>query len=215
MNDHSREVTAADIAEILQGLDKAAWRLGYSRDDVLDVNHISAATGIAHPRVGELLDGAEPQQPPRENKARETFYRQMVSQRLDQLRQEGESYRRLGNEIDLSHSLVANLVKGARSVLVEYSNPLEEHYGVAHGFLSRLEGQALAEHLIKVKDGLLAGALLEGFHELGGGKAAALRYTGTESLSMEDLVTALDDLMARKRVQDRRSAPTTGSEERD
>ncbi|MDO0933569.1 hypothetical protein QQY66_18470 [Streptomyces sp. DG2A-72] len=207
MNDRSREVTAADIAQLLRGIEKAAQRVGYSLDQVLDVTAITTATGVGPDRVRALLGGAEPQQPPRESKARVEFYRQMVSQRLDLLRKrradssspEGDSYRRIAEELGLAHTLIGFLVKGQRSAREEYSRPLERFYGVEHGFLSKLEGEALADELEKIKTALLASALRQGFLALGG-EQAALRHSGGEPVTMEDLVAALDDLMARKGI---------------
>ncbi|MCF3128933.1 hypothetical protein [Streptomyces olivochromogenes] len=209
MTDLPREVTAADIAKLLNSVDRAAWRVGYdSRDSVLDADEISVATGIASARVGELLDGAEPEQPPRGHDAREAYYRRLVGRRLNLLRSraeeagEAQSYRRIGDEVDLSHTLVGHLVNGTRSAKVDYSSPLEERYGVPHGFLSKPEGSALAEHLTKIKDGLLAGALHRGIRMLGG-QRAALRHTGDAPPTMETLLEALDDLMAaRTDIQD-------------
>ncbi|MFF5566180.1 hypothetical protein ACFY7Z_06400 [Streptomyces sp. NPDC012623] len=204
-----REVTAAGIAQLLRDIDAAAWRLGYEgRDSVLDVPDIARNTGIGPVRVRELLDGAEPERPPRENKAREAFYRRLVSQRLDVLRRrdtgspDGESYREIGDEVDLSHSLIGHLVTGKRSSRPEYSSPLETRYGVAHGFLSRPEGDALADHLGKIKEGLHAGAVLEGLRVLGG-EQVSLRSAGDGAPSLEGLVEIVDALVARKRILDR------------
>lgn len=204
-----REVTAADIAQLLRDVDAAAWRLGYEgRGPVLDVSDIARKTGIGPGRVRELLDGAEPEPPPRENKAREAFYRRLVSQRLDALRRrnpdspDGESYREIGDEVDLSHSLIGHLVNGKRSSRPEYSSPLETRYGVPHGFLSRPEGDALADHLLKVKEGLHAGAVLEGLRALGG-EQVSLRRTDDGTPSLEGLVEVVDALVARKRILDR------------
>ncbi|NGO40631.1 hypothetical protein [Streptomyces ureilyticus] len=203
MNDSFGEVTAADIAQLLRDIDKAAWRLGYARDEVLDLKEVSRAAGIKPDRVRELLDGDEPQQPPRTKKEREAFYRQLVGQRLDLLRS-GDSYRTIGDEVDLTHSLIGDLVNGERSARPEYSHPLETRYEVDHGFLSKPEGRALADHLAKVKEGLLAGALLEGLQELGGGQQVALRHAGKEPPTMEELVEAMDALVARTAIQRRR-----------
>ncbi|MFE3738001.1 hypothetical protein ACFXP3_17360 [Streptomyces sp. NPDC059096] len=204
-----REVTAAEIAQLLRDVDAAARRLGYDgRGSVLDVPDIARRTGIGPARVQELLDGAEPEPPPRENKAREAFYRRLVSRRLDMLRRsnpdspDGESYREIGDEVDLSHSLIGHLVNGKRSARPEYSSPLETRYGVAHGFLSRPEGDALTEHLVRVKEGLHAGAVLEGLRVLGG-EQVSLRRTDDDTPSLEGLVAVVDALVARKRILDR------------
>lgn len=130
MNDRPSEVTAADIAQLLREIDKAALRLDKHRDEVLDIEEISAATGIRPGRVRELLAGAEPEQEPRVRELREEFYRRLVSQRLDDLRKKGnpasptgDSYRAIGSEVNLTHTLVEFLVKGRRSARPEYSSP--------------------------------------------------------------------------------------------
>ncbi|MFD4412488.1 hypothetical protein [Streptomyces sp. NPDC058475] len=206
MNDLPREVTAADIAQLRREITKAAWRLGYELDAVVPLDEVSAASGIGPDRVRELFDGAEPQQPPRTKKEREAYYRQLVGQRLDFLRsRNGDSYRTIGNAVDLTHTLIGDLVNGDRSARPEYSHPLEDHYGVDPGFLSKPEGRALADHLAKVRDGLLAGALLEGIQALGG-EAVALRDTGTEPPSLSALLEVVDGLVARTRIQQRRGA---------
>lgn len=205
MNDlpTSHEVTAADIAQLVRGVEAVAFRLGVELDEILDADHISAQVGIEADRVRELLDGAEPQHPPRDSRERETFYRDMVSQRLGLLRaRRPDSYRQIGHEVNLTHSLVEFLVKGKRSARVEYSSPLEEHYGVEHGYLSKHEGAALADHLKKTMDGLRAAAVYEGLQTLGG-KQVALRHTGDGAPSLEDLVTVVDTLVARMRIQQR------------
>jgi hypothetical protein len=196
-------VTAADIAMLVRGVEVAAFRLGVELDEVLDAEHISAQVGIAANRVRELLDGAEPQHPPRDALAREAFYREMVSGRLGLLRaRRPDSYRQIGHEVNLTHTVVEFLVKGKRSARVEFSSPLEEHYGVEHGYLSKPEGVALADHLKKIVDGLRAAAVYEGLQALGG-KQVALRHTVDGTPSMEDLMAAVDALVARKRIQQR------------
>ncbi|MFC9424784.1 hypothetical protein [Streptomyces sp. NPDC056987] len=211
-----REVTAAGIAQLLRDVDAAARRLGYEgRGDVLDVPDIARQTGIGPGRVRELLDGAEPERPPRENKAREAFYRRLMSRRLDMLRRrnpdfpDGESYREIGDDVDLSHSLIGHLVNGKRSSRPEYSSPLEARYGVTHGFLTRPEGDALTGHLVKVKEGLHAGAVLEGLRVLGGEQASP-RRTDEGAPSLEGLVAVVDALVARKRILDRREPKGPG-----
>lgn len=71
-----------------------------------------------------------------------------------------------------------------------------------HGFLSRPEGDALADHLLKVKEGLHAGAVLEGLRALGG-EQVSLRRTDDGTPSLEGLVEVVDALVARKRILDR------------
>ncbi|MEU2462040.1 hypothetical protein ABZ604_31225 [Streptomyces sp. NPDC012473] len=196
MTDLPREVTAVEIAQLLASIDSAAERVGYGRGDVLDVADISAATGIGPDRVRELLDGAEPEQPPQAKKPREDYYRQLVMQRLESLRG-GASYRTIGNAVDLSHAMIGNLVNGTRSTQVDYSGALERLYGVPHGFLSRPEGIALADQLTKIKDGLIAAALRERLLALGG-ERAALRHSGDEPPSLETLLDTLDEVMAKR-----------------
>ncbi|MGW5042130.1 hypothetical protein ACWEQK_28635 [Streptomyces parvulus] len=197
MTEPLREVTAADIAELLRRIDEAAERVGYGRADVLDAEELSRATGIAAERLRELLDGAEPEWPPREKRARESYYRQLVMQRLDRLRTPEQSYRKIGEAVDLSHAMIGNLVNGTRSAQVDYSGPLEELYGVPHGFLSKPEGLALAEQLTRVKDGLVAAALRDRLLTLGG-ERAALRHAGNQAPSLETLLDTLDGLLARR-----------------
>ncbi|WP_309049329.1 hypothetical protein [Streptomyces sp.] len=197
MTELPREVTAADIAQLLQRIDEAAERIGYGRADVLDIEDISTATGITPERVRELLDGAEPEVPPRAKKERESYYRQLLKQRLNRLRA-GQSYRKIGDAVDLSHAMIGNLVNGTRSAQVDYSSPLEELYGVGHGFLSKPEGLALAEQLTKIKDGLIAAALHDRLLTLGG-ERAALRHSGDQAPSLETLLDTLDDLMSQSR----------------
>ncbi|MFE9966439.1 hypothetical protein [Streptomyces sp. NPDC005525] len=220
MTDLPREVTAEYIAQLLHEIDKAAQRLGYQgRRDVLEIEAISQATGIEPRRVYELLGGAEPQLPPRGSKARETFYRKMVGQRLDMLRKRaadpaspnGDSYRDIGSEVDLSYTLVGHLVNGERSARVEYSSPLEEHYEVDHGFLSKPEGTALAERLAKLRDGLKAGAVYKGLQTLGG-EQAALRHTGEEVPSLDTLLDVVDALVAEHRSRQRKDASPAGQD---
>ncbi|MFC8021036.1 hypothetical protein [[Kitasatospora] papulosa] len=211
MNDLPREATAADIASLLTRIDEAAQRVGYkSRDEVLDIVDISLSTGIRMDRLRELLSGAEPEQPPREKTDREEYYRQLVSQRLDDLRKRGadpkapsgDTLRDIGSEVGLSYALIGHLVNGKRSARVDYSSPLEELYGVSHGYLSKPEGLALVERLAAIKDGLIAGALHRGLRVLGG-RRAALRHVGPEVPSLETLLNALDDLMESHAASDR------------
>lgn len=86
MTDLPCEVTAAEFAQLLASIDGAAQRVGYGRTDVLDVGEISTATTVEPGRVRELLDGAEPEHPPRAKKPREEYYRQLVMKRLNLLR---------------------------------------------------------------------------------------------------------------------------------
>ncbi|GHI97997.1 helix-turn-helix domain-containing protein [Streptomyces olivaceus] len=197
MTELPREVTAAEIAQLLQRIDGAAERVGFARADVLDVEDISNATGIEPERVRELLSGSEPVQPPREKRARESYYRHLVMQRLDRLRA-GQSYRKIGDAVGLSHAMIGNLVNGTRSAQVDYSSPLEELYGVDHGFLSKPEGLALAQHLAKVKEGLIAAALHDKMLTLGA-ERVALRHTDNQPPSLETLLDTLDSLVAQKR----------------
>jgi hypothetical protein len=201
VTDLPREVTAAHIAQLLKAVDDAAKRAGYEgRGDVLDLADLSEKTGIRQGRVLELLTGADPEQPPKTGKEREAYYRRVVGQRLEMLRtrkaDSDQRLRTIGEEIDLSHTLVGHLVNGTRSTRVEYSSPLEERYDVPHGWLSKPEGQALAECLTKLKNGLLAGAMYTTLKALGG-QEAALRYTGSEPLTMELLLGVAEELEAR------------------
>ncbi len=219
VNDPSREVTAAEIADLLAQVDQGAWRLGLSRDDVLDVQDISAATGIEPDRVRELLQGAEPQQPPRDSEARTVFFRSLLAQRLAFVRNrlpktspKDDSLRAIGSETDLSYTQVDHLIKGRRSARVEHITSLERHYRLEHGFLSKPEGEALADRLRKiVNEGLPAAAVIEGLRELGAGQVA-LRSTGSDMPpSIKDLVPVIDALVARTRAQQRRNRPDDGA----
>ncbi|MEU3855066.1 hypothetical protein [Streptomyces sp. NPDC029554] len=208
------KVTAADIAQLVDAIDRAAFRLGYDgAAEVLRVEELSADTGIEPERVRQLLEGAEPEQPPTGNKngEREAFYRQLVGRRLTFLRkradptsEHGESLRPIGDDVDLSHALIARLSSGERSARVEYSSPLEERYGVPHGFLSKPEGPALADRLSKFSDALWASVLREEMMAWGG-KEMALRQVGEERPpTYEELVGVMDLISARKRIQQRR-----------
>jgi transcriptional regulator with XRE-family HTH domain len=213
-----REVSAADIASLVDAIGRAAFRLGYDTSEVLDIEEISEATGIEPQRVRELLvDGVEPQQPPSGSEAREDYYRRLVGQRLDLLRRRRrkataptkETYRQIAEEVDLSHTLISHLLSGKRSARVDYSSPLETRYGVPHGFLSKPEGLALADRLKAIKDGLLAGVLHESIYTLGG-KQMAMRQSGEAPPSLEDLVEAMDALIARTRIQERKRTEAPG-----
>lgn len=206
------EVNAAKIAALVAAIDQAAFRLGYSGTEVLDVEELSVDTGLAPERVRQLLEGAEPEQPPTGSKdEREAFYRKLVGQRLSFLRkradpssEHGEALRVIGDEVGLSHALVSRLAKGTRSARVDYSSPLEARYQVPHGFLSQPEGPALADRLEKIKDGLWASVLREEIAEFGG-KQMALRQTGGQPPSLEELVSIMDAVKARQRIQNRRA----------
>ncbi|MGN9819731.1 hypothetical protein ACTMUQ_30885 [Streptomyces sp. SD11] len=243
MNDFSTggfgEVTAADIAQLLYAIDRAAFRLGFEREEFLDVRTVSAQTGIWPNRVRELLGddeqpGAEPQQPPRTRKERETFYRQLVGRRLDLLRKRhaldctgpdvtdddlvsskhDSSYRTIGDELDLTHSLVADLANGEVSTRPEYSHPLEERYRVEHGYLSKTEGRALADYLTAQKNGLLAGAVAAGMETLGG-KQVAFRRMGNRPPTLEELLETVDALVARTTLQRQRKQAASDDAGRD
>ncbi|MEU3984622.1 hypothetical protein AB0F77_31950 [Streptomyces sp. NPDC026672] len=183
---------------------------------MLDVEHIRQQTGIPPHRIRALLRGAEPVQPPREREPREFYYRDLVSERLDYLRQRAlapadasggrkfvttpqpGSYRQIGSEVDLTHTLIEYLVKGKRSARVEYSSPLEQYYEVEHGYLSRPEGPALADYLKSQINGLYAGVLHSSIEFLRGGQMA-LRHTGEEPPSLRDMVTIMDALVDAER----------------
>lgn len=204
-----REVTNADIAGLLESIDKAAKRVGYAgRGDVLSLDELSRDTGIPQGRLLELLTGAEPEQPPRGAKEREAYYRRLVGQRLSFLRKRarpnaphGEATRDIGDELQVSNQLIAHLSNGTRSSKEEYGRALEARYGVEHGFLSKPEGLALAERLVKIRDGLVAGALHQQIMALGG-ERAALRHTGEEPPTLETLLEIMDAVIAQRQAAD-------------
>jgi hypothetical protein len=211
---NAREVTAADIARLLRELGEAAKSVGKSLDEVLDIEHICQETGIPQERVHELLSGEEPRQPPRDATEREAFYRELGSGRLQYLRELAKktheaddkpsstspqpgSLRTIGSIVGLSKQVVDNLVKGKRSFREEYSRPLEEYYGVDHGYLSKPEGPALADYLKKQINGVYAGAMHRRIAELNGGQVA-FRSMG-ETPSMREMVKIMDELLAARR----------------
>ncbi|GAA2254193.1 hypothetical protein GCM10010145_22750 [Streptomyces ruber] len=216
------EVTAADIAQLLAEVDGYAWRLGRSRHDFLDPALICEQTGIAEDRVRELLEGAEPQQPPREKTAREAFFRTLVAQRLTlarRLRARGtpaarEGLRTIAGGTGISSTQVAHLLNGDRSARLDHVWRLEEYFGVPEGFFSRTEGEALGAHLRKMaRVDLPVLVLRTGMQEMDA-TGVALRATGDLSPeeTLRQLVPAFDALAARLRAQDRAAHRASGQD---
>jgi hypothetical protein len=203
------EATAADIAQLLAEVDAGAWPLGKTRDDVLEAKTISMHTFIRESRVCELLDGADPEVPPHAKKPREEFFKSLVKQRLELVKErineapagDGFSLRRVAEGVDLSHPTIDHLLKGKHSPRLDYAYALERHLKLPRGILSTPEGDALAAYLRKViTEALPALSIMADIEEIGGGKVS-LRHTGDEAPALRDLVPVFKFLAARERAK--------------
>ncbi|WP_172385585.1 helix-turn-helix transcriptional regulator [Streptomyces sp. MNP-20] len=201
------------MRQLLEQVDDLARRLGKSRDQVLNVKHISHATGIPCERTGELLAGACPMAPPVPREELKTYNNSLFQQRFTFLRQtrldeNGVPYsqRAIARGTGISIPQVGHLLEGERSPNNDHATRIERFFGVAEGFCSRPEGAALVAALRPLVTEELPQLMAKGLLEELGVQAVGLRWAGsahdTGVSGLSAILPALEEL-ARRRRQER------------
>ncbi|MEV0445155.1 helix-turn-helix transcriptional regulator [Streptomyces spectabilis] len=207
--DAADETPEREIARLLEDITAYAQRFKKSRERLLDVQHISHQTGIARDRVHALLRGARVEREPDEPKARETFRRGLVVQRLQFLRQtrlkqvarrngtveEQYSLRNIEEVTKISYQHVSKILNGESGASADHLGRLEQFFGVEPGFCLKTEDVALVGHLRQMVDvdlpKLATQALLQGGR-------VALRNPGGEIDHLRDILPVLDQLLTQQ-----------------
>ncbi|MFF3957423.1 helix-turn-helix domain-containing protein [Streptomyces sp. NPDC001890] len=151
---------ANDLAAAVASIDELLALLGRDRD-LIDIGDISHRTGIPVGRVTKLLDGVEPQTA---EDPQTIFKNRLVFLHETRLKQDRKKYTldEIAAGTGISHSTVSNMLNGLRTPKVPVVASLERFFGVAPGFFTASEGQALLRALQPVHDQLTHLALLKG-----------------------------------------------------
>lgn len=190
-----------EISRLLNQVGQYARDLDLDLGELLVPETIAEHTAIRPERVAELLNGADPEEPPdHPAKAREEFARRLFVTRIKYLHEHrrlrqtrtGPKKAFLGTiarETLISKPHVGQLLNGDRGPNNDHARRLEQFFGARLGATSMPEGQALIEYLRHILSHDLPRLALENFHRQTG--VASVSTRTTEQRSDDEVIGAL------------------------